>query len=85
MSSCGERFFERTATCTRDSLERLFAQWQASGTPMNGSPAMLAEMFLGLFVSDVHAEAITTFAPVHAHEQSGGHASSLSIFAKPVI
>lgn len=52
------KFFERTATRTRDSLERLFADWQADGVPMNGSPAMLAEMFLGLFVSDVHAEAI---------------------------
>ena len=26
---------------------------------MNGTPAALAELFLGLFVSDVHAEAIS--------------------------
>ena len=52
-------FFERTATRTRDLLDQIFASWKASGVPMNGDPALLAEMFLGLFVSDLHAEAIS--------------------------
>lgn len=51
-------FFERTATRTSDALERMFADWQARGIAMNGDPQMLAEMFLSLFVSDVHAEAV---------------------------
>lgn len=53
------QFFERTAIRTRVSLERLFVQWQDEGVAMTGSPSMLAELFLGLFVSDVHAEAIS--------------------------
>ncbi|GAB5348186.1 TetR/AcrR family transcriptional regulator [Alteriqipengyuania sp. 357] len=52
-------FFERTASRTRMSLETLFVQWQRSGIAMRGAPGLLAEMFLGLFVSDVHAEAIS--------------------------
>lgn len=52
-------FFQRTATRTRDALERLFAGWQASGVAMSSTPATLAELFLGLFVSDIHAEAIS--------------------------
>lgn len=52
-------FFERTATRTRDLLERMFASWKSSGVPMSGEPDLLAEIFLGLFVSDLHAEAIS--------------------------
>ena len=52
-------FVERTATRTRDLLERMFASWMASGVPMKRDPALLAEMFLGLFVSDLHSEAIS--------------------------
>lgn len=63
-------FFERTATRTRTSLERMFASWQDRGVAMNGDPAMLAEMFLGLFVSDVHAAAISHGIGVeHSHER----------------
>ena len=65
-----KRFFERTATRTRASLERMFASWQDRGVEMNGDPAMLAEMFLGLFVSDVHAAAISHGIGVeHSHER----------------
>lgn len=53
------RFFERTATRTRSALEQMFASWQASGVMMNGSPELLAEIFLGLFVSDLHTLAIS--------------------------
>jgi AcrR family transcriptional regulator len=52
-------FFERTATSTRTAIEDLFESWHRSGVAMNGTPAALAELFLGLFVSDVHAEAIS--------------------------
>lgn len=52
-------FFERTATRTRTALEDLFERWHTDGIVMNGTPAALAELFLGLFVSDVHAEAIS--------------------------
>ena len=53
------QFFERTVTRTRSALERMFKVWQDEGVTMNGSPALLAELFLGQFVSDVHAEAIS--------------------------
>lgn len=52
-------FFQRTATRTRDALERLFARWQTAGLAMTSAPPILAELFLGLFVSDIHAEAIS--------------------------
>ena len=59
-SCCGSQlFFERTATRTRTAIEDLFESWHRSGVAMNGTPAALAELFLGLFVSDVHAEAIS--------------------------
>lgn len=53
------KFFERTANRTRDAVAGLFARWQASGTAMNGSPTFLAEMFMGLFVSDLQTQAIS--------------------------
>ena len=52
------QFFERTATRTRSALEQMFETWHSQGVAMNGSPALLAEIFLDQFVSDVHAEAI---------------------------
>lgn len=52
-------FFERTATRTRDLLKRMFDTWKKHGVPISGDPEMLAELFLGLFVSDLHAEAIS--------------------------
>lgn len=53
------QFFERTAYRTRDAIEALFAKWQADGIAMNGAPAFLAEMFMGLFVSDLQTQAIS--------------------------
>ena len=53
------QFFERTATRTRSALEQMFETWHSRGIAMNGSPALLAEIFLDQFVSDVHAEAIS--------------------------
>lgn len=52
-------FFESTATRTRAALERLFETWRADGVAMSAPPALLAELFLGQFISDVHAEAIS--------------------------
>lgn len=53
------RFFERTATRTREALRQLFVEWQASGVAMDGEPEFLAEVFLGLFFSDLQTEAIS--------------------------
>lgn len=52
-------FFDRTATRTRSALEALFDNWRKQGVTMSAPPALLAEIFLGQFVSDVHAEAIS--------------------------
>ena len=53
------RFFERTATRTRAALEHVFRTWEHEGVAMNGTPELLAELFMGQFVSDVHSEAIS--------------------------
>ena len=53
------QFFEQTATRTLNALTELFRSWKASGAQMTGEPEILAELFLGLFVSDVHTEAIS--------------------------
>lgn len=58
------QFFERTANRTRDAMERLFASWQANGLALNGSPGFLAEMFMGLFVSDLQTQAISHGAAI---------------------
>lgn len=52
-------FFDRTATRTRTALEMLFETWRGRGVAMSAPPSLLAEIFLGQFVSDVHAEAIS--------------------------
>lgn len=53
------RFFDCTAQRTGNTLGKLFSRWESEGTAMNGEPALLAEAFLDLFVSDLHKEAIS--------------------------
>jgi len=53
------RFFETTAMCTRQALERIFIDWSEAGIAMEGEPEMLAEIFLGLIISDLQTEAIS--------------------------
>ncbi|MGB3795382.1 MAG: TetR/AcrR family transcriptional regulator [Alteraurantiacibacter sp.] len=53
------RFFEKTATRTQSALTTVFSDWQAQGVTMDGEPEALAEIFLDLIVSDLHAEAIS--------------------------
>ena len=43
---------------TRVSLETLFMALQDRGVLVSGHPLLLAEIFLDLFISDLHAEAI---------------------------
>lgn len=58
------QFFERTANRTRDAIAALFARWQAGGVAMNGAPQFLADMFMGLFVSDLQTQAISHGAAI---------------------
>lgn len=53
------RFFETTATSTRQALEKIFVAWSEAGVAMEGEPEMLAEMFLGLIIGDLQTEAIS--------------------------
>jgi len=53
------QFFERTAYRTRDAIEALLNRWQAEGIAMNGSAEFLADMFMGLLVSDLQTQAIS--------------------------
>jgi AcrR family transcriptional regulator len=59
------QFFERTANRTRDEIAALFARWQAHSVAMNGTPEFLAEMFMGLFVSDLQTQAISHGAAIN--------------------
>lgn len=58
------QFFERTANRTRDAIAAMFARWQADGIRMNGTPTFLADMFMGLFVSDLQTQAISHGAAI---------------------
>lgn len=51
-------FLERTATRTRQALARLFVQWESEGISTRGSPELLADMLMDIFVSDLHLDAI---------------------------
>lgn len=53
------RFFETTAMGTRHALERIFVSWADAGRAMDGTPEMLAEIFIGLIISDLQTEAIS--------------------------
>ena len=53
------QFFERTAHRTRNAIEALLGRWQAEGIALNGSPEFLADMFMGLLVSDLQTQAIS--------------------------
>ncbi|MEL7690749.1 TetR/AcrR family transcriptional regulator [Citromicrobium bathyomarinum] len=52
-------FFECTAKRDHASLKTLFDYWAGLGIPMKGSPDLLTDMFLDLFFSDVHTDAIS--------------------------
>ncbi len=52
-------FFECTAKRDHASLKTLFEYWKDIGIPMKGTPDMLSDMFLDLFISDVHTDAIS--------------------------
>ncbi|WP_338445141.1 TetR/AcrR family transcriptional regulator [Pelagerythrobacter marensis] len=58
-SDFARRFFETTAMHTRKALEEVFEGWAAAGVKLDGQPDMLAEIFLGLIVSDMQTDAIS--------------------------
>ncbi|WP_347304535.1 TetR/AcrR family transcriptional regulator [Croceibacterium sp. TMG7-5b_MA50] len=53
------RFHGRTIAMARGHLTRLFARWQDSGYTLNAPPGTLAAIFLGMFVYDLHSQAIS--------------------------
>ena len=63
------QFFERTANQTRDAIAALFTQWRSDGVAMNGTPQFLAEMFMGLFVSDLQTQAISHGAAIRVQSE----------------
>jgi len=65
-----QQFFERTAYRTRHAIAALFARWQADGMAMNGSPEFLADMFMGLLVSDLQTQAISHGAAISELSES---------------
>jgi AcrR family transcriptional regulator len=53
------RFHGRTMANARRFLTRLFARWQEEGHRLNAPPEMLAKIFLGLLIYDLHTQAIS--------------------------
>lgn len=53
------RFYGRTIVEARGQLERLFVRWRDEGQPLTADPALLAAMFLGMFIYEVHSQAIS--------------------------
>jgi AcrR family transcriptional regulator len=52
-------FLSRTLQRSEQSLSTLFDEWRGSGVPLSGESDVLAAIFLGMFVYDLHAEAIS--------------------------
>lgn len=55
----GAMFYRETLLRSKHTLTRLFELWRDRGIGIKGEPAMLAEVFLGVFVFEVHSEAIS--------------------------
>lgn len=53
------RFYEDTTKPTRLALQALFERWRAAGFSLTQEPGLLAEMFLGMIVCDLHMQAIS--------------------------
>lgn len=53
------RFYGRTILEARQRLGCLFTSWQEEGHRLRAEPEMLAGMFLGMFVYEVHSQAIS--------------------------
>ncbi|RJX70759.1 TetR/AcrR family transcriptional regulator [Tsuneonella suprasediminis] len=74
------KFFDRTATGTRDDLVEMFTQWQKDGAELTASPCVLADLFLDVIVSDMHSDAISHSTKiVHSPERTNAR---LQIFIK---
>jgi AcrR family transcriptional regulator len=52
-------FYRETMLPAQQSLSAAFQKWVDDGVPLHGEPDVLAEIFLGMIVSQVHAEAIS--------------------------
>ena len=62
------RFHGRTIANARGYLARLFARWQDDGHSLNAPPETLAAIFLGLFIYDLHSQAISHGATAASDE-----------------
>lgn len=57
------RFYGRTIVSARGHLAGLFARWQEQGHQLGAAPDTLAAIFLGMFIYDLHTQAISHGAP----------------------
>lgn len=53
------RFYGQTTLEVRTQLERLFTGWRDDGHALTAEPALLAAMFLGMFIYEVQSQAIS--------------------------
>ncbi|RVQ67153.1 TetR/AcrR family transcriptional regulator [Croceicoccus ponticola] len=54
-----ERFFSSTARCSRLALQEAFERWAGQGVKLAGEPRDLADLFIGMIVSDMQTQAIS--------------------------
>lgn len=52
-------FYQETLLQSQRTLTEVFTRWRDEGVELQGAPAVLAEIFLGIFVYEVHSEAIS--------------------------
>jgi AcrR family transcriptional regulator len=52
-------FYRQTLHQSEQALSRLFGEWRCRGVALQGEPDTLAAIFLGMFVYDLHSEAIS--------------------------
>lgn len=73
-------FYHQTLHRAEQALSKMFYEWKSGGVPLHGEPAMLAAMFLGIFVYDVHSEAIGREAV--ARPDSGQTKEKIAFFCR---
>ena len=58
-ASFASNFYRETLHQSEQALSNMFDDWRNSGVRLQGEPDMLAAIFLGMFVYDLHSEAIS--------------------------
>lgn len=60
------RFHRKTMVRSQEALARLFTKWEEQGHTLSASPEALSSIFLGMFIHELHSDAISqgTLSPL---------------------